>query len=119
MSMTQGIPLVQVRIDGQGPFSFVIDTGTNCEAIISPRLAKRLGLSATRRKSISDLGGNGTRAVDAVELNTVSLAGADFQMLPAVVTSLPDGDSVLDGILGFRLFRNELLTLDNPRRRLD
>jgi len=118
MSMPQGIPLVQVRIDGQGPFSFVIDTGTNCEAIISPRLAKRLGLSATGRKSITDLGGHGTRTLDTVELNTLSLAGADFNAVRAVVTDLPDGDSVLDGILGFSLFRNELLTLDYPRRRL-
>jgi len=34
------------------------------------------------------------------------------------VTDLPDGDSVLDGVIGFGLFRNELLTLDYPRHRL-
>jgi predicted aspartyl protease len=117
-SMTQGIPLVQVRIDGQGPFSFVVDTGTNCEAIISPRLAKRLGLRATGRKSITDLGGHGTRTLDTVALNILSLAGADFRAVRAVVTDLPDGDSVLDGLLGFGLFRNGLLTLDYPHRRL-
>jgi hypothetical protein len=118
INMTLGIPLVQVRIDGKGPFSFVIDMGTNCEAIISPRLVKRLGLSATGQKSITDLGGHGTRALDTVELSTLSLARADFHKVGAVVADLPDGDSVLDGILGFRLFRNELLTLDYPGSRL-
>jgi len=118
IDMTPGIPLVQVRIDGQGPFSFVIDTGTNCEAILAPRVAKRLGLSATGSKTITDLGGNGTHTLDTVELNTLSLAGADFRSVRAVVTDLPDGDSVLDGVIGFGLFRNELLTLDYPRHRL-
>ncbi|MGO9336818.1 MAG: aspartyl protease family protein [Terracidiphilus sp.] len=116
--MTQGIPLIEVRIDGQGPFSFVIDTGTNCQAIVSPRLAKRLGLSATGHKSITDLGGRDAHVLDAVELGTLSLAGADFHAIQAVVADLPGGDSVLDGVLGFGLFRNELLTLDYPRHRL-
>jgi len=118
MSMTQGIPLVQVRIDGQGPFSFVLDTGTNCEAVISPRVARRLGLRATGQRSITDLGGKGAHMLDAVELNILSVAGAEFHGVRAVVTDLPDGDSVLDGILGFGLFRSKLLTLDYPRHRL-
>jgi hypothetical protein len=75
-------------------------------------------LSATGRKSITDLGGHGTRALDAVELKALSLAGADFHAVRAVVADLPDGDSVFDGVLGFGLFRNKLLTLDYPRHRL-
>jgi hypothetical protein len=118
LNMTQGIPLVQVRINGQGPFSFVVDTGTNCDAIISPRIAKRLGLPATGHKTITDLGGQATHVLDAVELSTLSFAGADFHATQAVVADLPDGDSVLDGVLGFGLFRNGLLTLDYPRHRL-
>jgi predicted aspartyl protease len=117
-STPQGIPLVQVRIDGQGPFSFVVDTGTNCEAIVSPRLAKRLGLTATGRTSITDLGGHGARTLDTVQLKTLALAGVEFRGVRAVVTDLPDGDSVLDGVLGFGLFWKELLTLDYPRHRL-
>jgi len=48
----------------------------------------------------------------------LSLAGTEFHGVRAVVTDLPDGDSVLDGILRFSLFRKELLTLDYPRHRL-
>ena len=118
MSLPQGIPLVQVRIDGQGPFSFVVDTGTNCETILSPRLAKRLGLQATGHISITDLGGHGTRTLDTAQLKTLSLAGTEFRTVQAVLTDLPDGDSVLDGILGFGLFRGVLLTLDYRRHRL-
>jgi len=80
MNLSQGVPLVQISIDGQGPFSFVIDTGTNCEAIISQKLARRLGLSATGRRSITDLGGQSRRTLDAVELKTLSLAGEDFHV---------------------------------------
>jgi predicted aspartyl protease len=118
LDMPQGIPLAQVRINGQGPFAFVIDTGTSSEAIISPRLVKRLGLAAEGRRSITDLGGHDRRAVDAVELDSLLLAGTEFRSVHAAVADLPDGDSVLDGILGFGLFRGAILTLDYPRHRL-
>lgn len=116
--MSQGIPLVHIRIDGQGPFTFVIDTGTNCQAIVAPRVAKRLGLTAKGHLNITDFGGHATRALDAVKLDRVSVAGIEFRSVPAVVTDLPDGDSVLDGILGFSLFQTKMLTLDYPHHML-
>lgn len=116
--LTQGIPIVQVRIDGQGPFAFVVDTGTNCAAIVSPRLVKRLALRAQGHANITDLGGQVTHTLDTVELKTLAVAGTEVDSVRAVVTDLPDGDSVLDGILGFGLFRDKLLTLDYPRRRM-
>lgn len=118
LDLTQGIPIVQVRINGLGPFAFVVDTGTNCDAIVSPRLVKRLGLRSLGHANITDLGGHSTLSLDAVELKSLAVAGTQFNLLRAVVTDLPDGDSVLDGILGFGLFREKLLTLDYPRRRL-
>lgn len=33
---------VPVMVNGQGPFTFAIDTGTGGEAVISPDLAQRL-----------------------------------------------------------------------------
>jgi hypothetical protein len=118
LELSDGIPLVSVRLDGQGPFNFVVDTGTSCEAIISPRLVKRLGLARDGQTRITDLGGHVTRVLDQVSLGTLSLAGADFHAVRAVVTDLPDGDAVFDGILGFRLFRDRLLTLDYPNQKL-
>jgi hypothetical protein len=37
-------PTVSVRINGQGPFTFVVDTGAEDDAWIKPDLAQRLGL---------------------------------------------------------------------------
>ncbi len=118
IDVVSGIPLVQVRIDGRGPFTFVIDTGTNCEAILAPRVAKRLGLTPQGHMNITDFGGHTTRALDTVELKVVAVAGTEFRGVRAVVTDLPDGDSVLDGILGFGLFRRKMLTLDYPHHKL-
>jgi len=118
LDLSQGIPIVHVRIDGKGPFLFVVDTGTSCEAIVSPRLARRLGLSPNGQTRITDLGGRATHTLDEVSLETVSLAGTEFHSVRAVVTDLPDGDAVFDGILGFRLFRGRLLTLDYPHHKL-
>lgn len=118
IDLNQGVPLVKVRINGQGPFTFVVDTGTNGEAIIAPRLVARLGLVPQGRKNITDLGGHAVRSLDEVVLNNLSVAGAEFHAVRAAVSDLPDGDSVLDGLLGFSLFRSTLLTLDYPHRRL-
>jgi aspartyl protease len=118
IDLSEGIPLVHVSINGQGPFTFVVDTGTNWDAIISPRLVTRLGLAAKGHKRITDLGGQTTRVLAEVELERLSLARTEFHAVRAVVTDLPDGDSVLDGILGFGLFRDKLLTLDYPHHRL-
>jgi len=118
LDLSRGIPLVRVLIDGRGPFQFVVDTGTSCEAIVSPRLMERLHLAPTGTTRITDLGGRSTHSLDEVELDSVQLAGEEFRPVRAVVTDLPDGDAVFDGILGFRLFRDQLLTLDFRRHKL-
>lgn len=118
LDLGSGIPMVQVRINGQGPFTLVVDTGTNCDAILSPRVVKRLGLEASGRSRITDLGGGKTHSIDMVNIDSLTLAGEEFHNIRAAEANLPDGDSVLDGILGFGFFRNLVFTLDYPHRRL-
>jgi hypothetical protein len=118
IDLGRGIPLVKVSINGRGPFNFVVDTGTNCPAIVSPKLVKQLGLPTTGHKQITDLGSRETHALDEVSLGSLTVAGTEFHSVQAAVTDLPDGDSIFDGILGFGLFHDHLLTIDYPRKRL-
>ena len=45
-----------VRINGQGPFPFVVDTGAN-RTVISAELAARLGLSKGPDQAVNDAAG--------------------------------------------------------------
>lgn len=36
MEVRNGMPFVQVMVNGQGPFTFGIDTGTGGQALVSP-----------------------------------------------------------------------------------
>jgi predicted aspartyl protease len=118
IDLCRGVPLVRVNVNGRGPFSFIVDTGTSSRVILSRRLVKRLGLPVTGSIHVTDLSGSKRQALDAVTIDTLEVAGTQFRSVPAAVNNLPNGDNVFDGLLGFALFRDYLLTLDYPHRKL-
>jgi hypothetical protein len=54
-----------------------------------------------------------------VVISSLQVAGAEFTEVKAAVHGLGEGDGDCQGLLGFRLFRDYLLTLDYPNRRLE
>jgi predicted aspartyl protease len=118
MEITHGKPFVKVMINGQGPFRFVIDTGTGAEAFITPELADRLSLPVVGQTRLSDPSGQGKQRVPVVLLQSMELAGVEFSGVKAAKHLLSDDDGTCQGLLGFVLFKNYLLTLDYPRQRL-
>lgn len=112
------IPLVHVYIDHHGPYSFVVDTGTSNEAILSRSLASKLQLKAIGERQLADLQGGPKRLVQVVSLDSLEIAGVNFKNVSAIVNWLPGTGFPYDGIVGFGLFRDSLLTLDLPHRQL-
>lgn len=117
--------VVEVWLNGRGPFNGVIDTGAG-EAILSERTAAQLGLRSTGTRSIAGLTG---RAVSArqVWVNGIDL-GWQGNSVPAggvtalVVPQLPPGvDAIIDpgkayAPLGFTIdLPNGVLTAFDPR----
>ena len=47
MEVLHGKPYVMVRINGKGPFRFILDTGTGGDAIVTPELATLLSRSCS------------------------------------------------------------------------
>ena len=43
------MPVVEVKLNGQGPFAFMIDTGAGMQADIDPSVVSRLGLRLNGR----------------------------------------------------------------------
>jgi predicted aspartyl protease len=111
-------PFVQVRINGKGPFRFVLDTGTGGEAFITPELAAQLNLPSAGDITLNDPSGKGGRKASTVSLTSLEVGGVQFVKVRAVVHNLGGADGPCQGLLGFALFRNFLMTLDYPNRRL-
>ena len=116
LELRNGVPFVRLMVNGSGPFTFIVDTGTNKEAIVSPQLAKALGLPVVDQISMVDLTGQNRTRVDEVAIDTISIAGHQFHGVRALVHKSLTSEGAYDGVLGFSLFRNTLLTLDFPQR---
>src|SRR6266852_4021950 len=110
------MPVIEVKLNGQGPFVFTIDTGAGMQADIDTSIATRLKLQPSGKVLNGDPSGENDREVDTTRIDTIAFGGAEFRNVTAVIRpqritrSYPD----VDGILGFALFADYLLTLDYP-----
>lgn len=116
MDIEYGRPFVNVTINGKGPFRFIIDTGTGGDAIITPALASQLNLPVVGQAVLSDPSGQGGKNTPIVFLDSLEIAGVTFTGVRALDDHFFANTGHCDGILGFTLFRNFLLTLDFPNR---
>jgi len=78
MEIVHGKPFVSVTINGQGPFRFVIDTGTGGEAFVTPELAAQLTLPHAGQITLNDPSGQGGRKVPLVRLDSLELGEFRF-----------------------------------------
>jgi hypothetical protein len=113
-----GKPYVMVTIDGRGPFRFVIDTGTGADALVTPALAEQLGLPTVGHALLSDPSGKGAKKAPIVLMESLQVAGVEFANVKAVEHTFFAEAGTCEGLLGFTLFRDYLLTLDFPNRRV-
>jgi len=120
MSFRGLMPVIEVKLNGQGPFAFAIDTGAGMQADVDTSVAARLKLQPGGRVLNGDPSGENDREVETATIASVSFGGAEFRNVLAVVRpqkitrDYPD----VDGMLGFALFTDYLLTLDYPAMQL-
>lgn len=77
--------IVQVKLNGAGPFEFLLDTGTNT-TIIEPELAQQLKLRPQDRIELITVAG--AQAVPRAQLESVALGPAVAENLEALITDL-------------------------------
>jgi len=110
------LPAVRVRVNGQGPFLFAIDTGGAGTARIDSALVARLGLETVGEALGGDPSGKNMRRMPLVAVDSIEIGGARFAGITAAVRNyneMPRGERV-DGVLGFGFFAECLFTLDYP-----
>jgi hypothetical protein len=113
-----GKPYVMVTIDGKGPYRFIIDTGTGADAFVSPELADELKLPAEGEVVLNDPSKQGAERAPIVMLPSIEIAGVKFWWVKAVRHAVTGEAGTCQGLLGFTLFRDYLLTLDFPKRQV-
>ena len=117
LELIHGKPFVMVMVNGKGPFRFIIDTGTGAEAFVSPELSDQLNLPQTDHVTLSDASKQGGQRVPVVQIQSLRVAGVEFNEVKAIRHALHGVEGDCQGLLGFELFRDYLLTLDYPNRR--
>jgi predicted aspartyl protease len=118
MRIIQDQPAIQVRIGEEGPFEFLVDTGAEGNGRISRALAERFGLEKVGEVIAGDPSGRNSERRDLVGVPELSIGEAVWRDVPMLLASERSAERGIDGIIGFALFRDLLLTLDYPKREL-
>ncbi len=100
--------MVQVMLDGRGPFMMIVDTG-DPTVTITPSVAQGLKLAARAAGSVTGAG-SGSESVGRTRLDSVGIGALRFEDLDAEVLDLSRiqrtfGFPRLDGIVGYGILR--------------
>lgn len=95
------LPLVEVMINGKGPYRLLVDTGANI-TLLQGKIVKELGLRNLRP--------DGTRMYYVREIR---IGKAIFS---GTVVFEDNWDEAIDGIVGFNLYKDCLVTFDYPQQ---
>ena len=116
--LREGIPFVDARINGNGPFRMVLDTGTGA-CMLTPDAARKAGLVFDHRSILTTLGGEKIIPGDSnarVEVGRTSHSGVEVIVndLPAVRTL--DRNAV--GVLGRSFLNQAPYLIDYGKKKL-
>jgi predicted aspartyl protease len=118
MELMYDKPYVSIMVNGRGPYRFLIDTGTGAEALVSPELANELALPVVGHARLTDPSGLGEQRSEIVLMHSIRIADAEFSGVKAIRHKLYGDGENCQGVLGFKLFKEYLLTLNFPERRI-
>ena len=107
---------VQARVNGKGPYTFIVDTGGH--TLIAPRVAKEAGLQVFGEGSSSGAGEK-TATLGFARYREVALGPVRLTDQPAFITDIydPSIEGIpVDGMVGFELFARFAVQLDYGAR---
>jgi hypothetical protein len=107
-----GRAIALVRINGQGPFRFIIDTGAN-RSVLSQALATRLGLVSSGEGVVHSIDGTHPATlvnVESLSIGTLRLSHGDTPVLDGPMLDGAHGLLGVDGMAG------RLLHIDFTKR---
>jgi hypothetical protein len=111
--------LVEAKLDGKGPFPFVLDTGGH--AILTPATAGVLGIEVSGR-SVSYGAGAGSTPLGFARVHSIRLGDAQIDDQSVLVMPLSPvltdrgAKAPVAGILGLEVFERFAVTIDPAKR---
>lgn len=120
-----GFVIIEVHINGKGPFRFILDTGSD-SSILSFDLVKKLGLQATETQKREFHTQNNKIEIETFlhTLSELRVGDLIFRNAPFIASNATSYDFQLlknlnvDGVLGENLFYNLAMTLDLPQHQI-
>ncbi len=112
--------MVDVHINGQGPYSFMVDTGATGIGRVDTSIREALELPSAGSALNSD--GVNTRSIDRVSIDDLRIG--DYALADVVLLSrdynrgVQEGDLFLPGIVALNFFDGGLIEFDYPNRTL-
>lgn len=107
--------VVSVTLNGQGPFRFLLDTGSSRSAV-TRATAQRLARRPMGSTTVFTPSGQSLRTLIPIE--RLSLAGGPTASVVAMITGSDDLSSDLDGLIGQDVLRARTYTIDYRRRQV-
>ena len=105
--------VVNVKVNGKGPYLFLLDTGAS-SSLIDSGLAAELGIKAAAPHKFK--GGNGKIATaGTAHLETVEMGEMRLEHLPCFIAPMPAGISIR-GLLGYDVFDRYVVTVDYSQK---
>lgn len=116
------IVYLPVRLNGAGPFTFVLDTGAGSFSALDPSVAASLGLRLTPMRSGGGAGEE-TVEINRVDSVTISLPGLSFADRTMFTVPLhrmdPHWGKTKDGLIGGDLLSTLVTRIDYEAERID
>lgn len=120
MQTGEGMPTVEVIINGQGPFLFGFDTGAQARPRIDASLVEKLKLKSTGQVQATDPSRRNVQSSETYKLDSVVIGGLRLTDVTVASRNYQNSPRPLkvDGILGLNAFADYLVTLDFPAKKL-
>jgi hypothetical protein len=119
IELFDSIIYLPVKIDGQGSYSFILDTGNAGPPILPESLARGLKLPLGQKQSIQ---GAGAKEVDLYQIDrlNISMPGLEFANAPAATLPLemidPHWGKRKDGLIGLTILSGLVTEIDYEKK---
>ncbi|QUW01972.1 aspartyl protease family protein [Chloracidobacterium validum] len=114
-------PHINVRINGKGPFNFVLDTGAS-SCVISNETAAKIGVRSVAAGGYARaVGGNGMFPIVYGVLKSLEIGPIKLGTVPVYlrdIQSVTENGSRVDGFIGLSTLSDFAITLDYPQHLL-
>ncbi|MFL6521636.1 MAG: aspartyl protease family protein [Chthoniobacterales bacterium] len=120
MKTGEGMPTLEIMINGQGPFVFGFDTGAQADPRIDISLVDKFNLKSTGQVQATDPSRRNFQTSQTYKLESLSVGNLRLTDVNVISRDFKNSPRPLkvDGIVGLNAFADYLVTLDFPGKKL-